>query len=292
MEPIIELQHVYFTYDELPEAEEGKPVDLSNYEHLAIRNLSLSIEPGSCVAILGHNGSGKSTLAKLCNGILAPDQGDVLVAGINTRDEENLMEIRQHVGMVFQNPDNQIVASVVEEDVAFGPENLGVPPEEIRQRVDAALKAVNMYDYRNHAPHKLSGGQKQRVAIAGILAMETECVVFDESTAMLDPRGRREVMDSIHKLHDDMGKTVVYITHYMDEAVKADRVIVMDHGQIIADGTPYEVFSNTEQLRSVGLDIPNATEFAGLLREDGFSIPDHILTTTECVDAICTALNE
>jgi len=288
MEPIIHLNHVSFTYDEIPEPEEGKEPVLP--DHLAVKDLSLSIQPGSLVAVLGHNGSGKSTLAKLCNGILVPDAGDVRVHGINTKDEDRLMEIRQHVGMVFQNPDNQIVASVVEEDVAFGPENLGVEPEEIRKRVKDSLKAVGMYDYRNHAPHKLSGGQKQRVAIAGILAMETECIVFDESTAMLDPRGRAEVMETIQKLHSKMHKTIVYITHYMEEAVLADRVVVMDHGEILADGTPKEVFANGDKLRAVGLDVPHATEFAELLKEHGFAMPEMVLSTDECVDAIANAL--
>ena len=288
MASVITFDHVSFTYDDfLPEEQNGERRPLNN---LAVKDLSLSIEEGSLVAVLGHNGSGKSTFAKLCNGILVPDEGDVTVYGINTKEEERLMEIRQHVGMVFQNPDNQIVASVVEEDVAFGPENLGVPPEEIRKRVKDSLKAVGMYDYRKHAPHKLSGGQKQRVAIAGVIAMQTGCILFDESTAMLDPRGRREVMDSIHKLHKDLGKTIVYITHYMEEATLADRVIVMDHGTILSDGTPYEVFSDTEKLRAAGLDVPQATLFASALREDGLPLPENILTTEECVSAILESI--
>lgn len=287
MDDILRMEHVSFTYDELPPDTDAAEEGLDN---AAIDDLSLSVRPGECVAVLGHNGSGKSTLAKLCNGILVPDIGDVVSFGINTKDEDRLMEIRQHIGMVFQNPDNQIVASVVEEDVAFGPENLGVPPAEIRVRVDEALKAVGMYEYRLHAPSKLSGGQKQRVAIAGILAMQTECVIFDESTAMLDPRGRREVMDVIRRLHDEMGKTVLFITHYMDEAAIADRVIVIDHGKILSDGTPYEVFSDIDGLRRVGLDVPNATEFAAVLRKDGWNLPERILTTEECVNAISCAL--
>ena len=286
MEEILQLSNVTFSYDELPE-------DLPENEDIknaAVKDLSLSVKKGELVAVLGHNGSGKSTLAKLCNGILVPDRGDITVYGINTKDEERLMELRQHVGMVFQNPDNQIVASVVEEDVAFGPENLGVPPEEIRKRVDDSLKTVGMYEYRNHAPHKLSGGQKQRVAIAGILAMQPECILFDESTAMLDPRGRREVMETIHRLHSEMGKTAVFITHYMAEAATADRVIVMDHGTIIADGTPYQVFTDIDKLRSVGLDVPDSTEFADFLRKDGWNLPENILTTQECADAIAAQL--
>lgn len=282
----IELRDVSFTYDEIMDEDDQEEVNM------ALEHLNLTIHKGDCLAVLGHNGSGKSTLAKLCNGILAPDEGDVLCFGINTRNEEDLVEIRQHVGMVFQNPDNQIVASVVEEDVAFGPENLGVPPEEIRRRVDEALKIVGMYDYRMHSPNKLSGGQKQRVAIAGILAMDPECIIFDESTAMLDPSGRREVMDTIHKLHDEYGKTVVFITHYMEEAATADRVVVMDGGKIIKDGDPYEVFSDIKGLRKVGLDVPQATEFAAVLRADGWNIPGRVLTTEECVSAISSVLEE
>ena len=219
-----------------------------------------------------------------------PDYGDILVYGINTRDEDRLLELRQKVGMVFQNPDNQIVATVVEEDVAFGPENLGFPPEEIRARVESALKAVGMYKHRGKEPHKLSGGQKQRVAIAGILAMKPECILFDESTAMLDPKGRRSIMRIIRKMHDEMGKTVVYITHYMEEAAIADRVIVMEDGKVIDDGTPYEVFSNIEKIRSVGLDVPQSTELAELLREDGMDLPGDILTTEECIAALTNTL--
>lgn len=282
----IEFHNVSFTYDEIDEEDDEAGANM------ALENLNLTINKGDCLAVLGHNGSGKSTLAKLCNGILAPDKGDVLCFGINTRNEDDLIEIRQHVGMVFQNPDNQIVASVVEEDVAFGPENLGVPPEEIRRRVDESLKIVGMYDYRMHSPNKLSGGQKQRVAIAGILAMDPECIIFDESTAMLDPSGRKEVMDTIHKLHDEYGKTVVFITHYMEEAATADRVIVIDNGRILKDGDPYEVFSDIKGLRAVGLDVPQATEFATVLRSDGLNIPGRILTTEECVSAISAVLEE
>ncbi|MBQ8062958.1 MAG: energy-coupling factor transporter ATPase [Clostridia bacterium] len=287
-EAVIRLRGVSFTYDELPEGiseaearAEGAP--------MAVDALDLDIYDGECVAVLGHNGSGKSTFAKLCNGILVPDYGDILVYGINTREEDRLLELRQKVGMVFQNPDNQIVATVVEEDVAFGPENLGFPPEEIRARVDSALKAVRMYKYRGHEPHKLSGGQKQRVAIAGILAMKPECILFDESTAMLDPKGRRDIMRIIRKMHDEMQKTVVYITHYMEEAALADRVIVMENGKVISDGTPVEVFSDIDRIRAVGLDVPEATELAALLREEGMALPD-ILTTEDCIEALANTL--
>lgn len=288
----IEFSDVWFTYDELPAPADGSPAAEPDDSCFAVKDVTLSIRLGECVAVLGHNGSGKSTLAKLCNGILAPDRGTVTCFGIDTADEENLLELRQHVGMVFQNPDNQIVASVVEEDVAFGPENLGVPPEEIQERVDRALKTVGMYDYRLHAPNKLSGGQKQRVAIAGVLAMEPECILFDESTAMLDPRGRKEVMETLHKLHDELGKTVVFITHYMEEAVTADRVIVMDDGRVLKDGTPQEVFADIAGLRAVGLDVPQATELGAVLRDDGWDLPADILSTSDCVEALARSLSE
>lgn len=282
---VITFRGVSFTYDDPEEAEEaGESV------HLALDNLNVTIHRGDCLAVLGHNGSGKSTFGKLCNGILAPDEGDVVCYGINTKDEDRLLDIRCQVGMVFQNPDNQIIASVVEEDVAFGPENLGVPPEEIRTRVDRSLKAVGMYEYRNHAPNKLSGGQKQRVAIAGILAMDPACIIFDESTAMLDPSGRREVMDTIHRLHDEYGKTVVFITHYMEEAATADRIIVIDGGTIYRDGDPYEVFADREGLRKIGLDVPQAAEFSAELREAGWNLPERILSTQKCVDAIASSM--
>ena len=258
----------------------------------AIDGVDLKVEPGQFIAVLGHNGSGKSTLAKHFNALLYPTEGEVHVDGMSTEDDEHLWDIRQEAGMVFQNPDNQIVASVVEEDVAFGPENLGVPPEEIQERVDRALKTVGMYDYRLHAPNKLSGGQKQRVAIAGVLAMEPECILFDESTAMLDPRGRKEVMETLHKLHDELGKTVVFITHYMEEAVTADRVIVMDDGRVLKDGTPQEVFADIAGLRAVGLDVPQATELGAVLRDDGWDLPADILSTSDCVEALARSLSE
>ena len=269
---IIKTENLRFTY---AEAGEVNP--------LVLDGVSLNIETGTFVAVLGHNGSGKSTLAKHLNAILLPSGGKVYVDGIDTMDEERLLDIRRTVGMVFQNPDNQIVANVVEEDVAFAPENLGVPPEEIRRRVDDALKTVGMYEYREHAPHKLSGGQKQRVAIAGIIAMETKCIVLDEPTAMLDPRGRTEVMETIQRLNREKGITIVLITHYMDEAVQAGRVVVMDEGNILRDGTPREVFADVEFLKRHDLDVPQATELSYRLAAAGIKLPGMPLGVEECV---------
>ena len=252
---------------------------------LAIRNVDIDIKKGEFVAILGHNGSGKSTLAKLSNAIIMPESGKVFVNGMDTADESLEYEIRQTVGVVFQNPDNQIVATIVEEDVAFGPENLDVEPDEIRRRVDDALKAVGMYEYRFHEPHKLSGGQKQRVAIAGIMAMQTECIVLDEPTAMLDPKGRQEVMDAMQRLNRELGITVVLITHYMDEAVKADRVIVMDSGRVVLDGTPREVFSKEDVIEKAGLELPESAKLANGLRRAGIALPQGILTPDEFIEA-------
>lgn len=271
-ENILEFQNVSFRYEAGSESEQLP---------LAVHNVSLAIKKGEFVAVLGHNGSGKSTLAKLSNSILLPESGKVLVNGMDTADESLSYDIRRTVGVVFQNPDNQIVASVVEEDVAFGPENLGVPPEEIRKRVDDALKAVGMYEYRKHEPHKLSGGQKQRVAIAGMIAMLPECLVLDEPTAMLDPRGRKEVMDTILKLNREMGMTVVFITHFMEEAVRASRVIVMDNAEVLMDGTPREVFRQADRIKAAGLDVPKAAELARELRKKGIDMPDDILTASE-----------
>lgn len=251
-----------------------------------LHGVSLEIKKGEFVALLGHNGCGKSTMAKLFNGMLLPTEGKVTVEGMDTADEETIYEVRRRVGLVQQNPDNQLVASIVEEDVAFGPENLGIEPKEIRRRVDEALKAVDMYEYRENAPYKLSGGQKQRVAIAGIIAMEPDCIVLDEPTAMLDPRGRDEVMDTIHKLNREKGITIILITHYMDEAVQAGRVIVMDEGSILTEGTPREVFSQVELLKQHHLDVPQATELAYRLRAYGCGIPDGILNEEECVGAL------
>ncbi len=274
MDNIIEIKDVSFRYSS--EEESGDYV---------IKNLSLTIEKGSFTAVLGHNGSGKSTLAKLINGLIKPESGSVEVLGMSTSDEDKETEIRRNVGLVFQNPDNQLVATIVEEDVAFGPENLGMPPEEIRRRVDDALKRVDMYDYRSHAPHKLSGGQKQRVAIAGIIAMEPQCIVLDEPTAMLDPKGRDEVMDAIISLNKNSGITIVLITHFMDEAVRAGRVVVMDNGGIIMDDTPRKVFSNVSELKSIGLDVPQATELAFRMNGMGYEMPRDILTKEEFIKA-------
>lgn len=253
----------------------------------ALSGVSLSIEAGSFIAVLGHNGSGKSTLAKLLNAILVPTEGTVTVKGMDTRSEENLLNVRRTVGMVFQNPDNQIVASVVEDDVAFAPENLGVPPAEIRRRVDEALKRVGMYEFRNNAPHLLSGGQKQRVAIAGVLAMKPDVIILDESTAMLDPSGRREVMNTVHRLNREEGISVVIITHYMSEAATADYMIVMDDGRIAMNGTPREVFTKVDKVRALGLDVPPMTDLAHSLRQDGVDVRADVLTVDEMVEEVC-----
>lgn len=279
LEVQISAQNVVFEY----ESTDGTP------PKEVLHGVSIDIRKGEFVALLGHNGSGKSTMAKHMNAILLPSGGKVLVGGMDTSDEELLTEIRRTVGMVFQNPDNQLVATIVEEDVAFGPENLGIPSEEIRVLVDDALKAVGMYEYRRHAPHKLSGGQKQRVAIAGIIAMRPKCIVFDEPTAMLDPRGRQEVMETIDKLTNELGITVVLITHYMDEAARADRVIIIDDGKILTEGKPNEVFSQIEMLRAHHLDVPQATELAQYLRGQGYNIPADVLTPEECAKAIFAA---
>lgn len=258
-----------------------------NEEVTALDGISLKIKKGEFVAVIGHNGSGKSTLAKHFNAILIPTEGTIIVDGINTKDEDKLWDIRQKAGMVFQNPDNQIVATIVEEDVAFGPENIGVEPHEIRKRVDNALKAVDMTEYAHHGPHLLSGGQKQRVAIAGVLAMKPECIIFDEPTAMLDPSGRKEVMDIIKKLNKEENITIVLITHFMEEAVEADRVIVMENGRSILQGTPREIFSNVKEIKRLGLDVPDMTELAYELRAKGINIKSDILTIEEMVDALC-----
>lgn len=253
---------------------------------LVLDGVSISIEEGEFMAVLGHNGSGKSTLAKHFNAILVPTEGEVTVSGIRTAEESRLFEIRQEVGMVFQNPDNQIVATIIEEDVAFALENLGVPPKEIRERVDDALKKVDMYDYRLHAPNQLSGGQKQRIAIAGIIAMRPKCVVLDEPTAMLDPKGRREVMETVKQLNKELGITVVIITHYMDEAAMCDRVVVVDDGKVILDSTPREVFGNVDAIKERGLDVPQVTELCHELAKEGFDIPCCVLSEEECVAAL------
>lgn len=282
MSKFIEFKNVSFSYRDEDEGTEEK----------VIENLSLSIEKGDFVCVLGHNGCGKSTTAKLCNAILVPQSGKVYVDGIDTADESKINDIRRKVGMVFQNPDNQIVATIVEDDVAFGPENLGIEPKEIRRRVDEALKQVEMYDFRLSEPHKLSGGQKQRVAIAGIIAMKPECIVLDEPTAMLDPRGRREVMKTVKMLNEEFGITVVFITHYMDEAVKAKRVIVMDDGRIILDGSPREVFTHINTLKNVGLDVPEATELAMLLNKEDIRIKNDVLDIDELLDCIVSLMED
>ena len=253
---------------------------------IVLDGVSLSIEEGSFVAVLGHNGSGKSTLAKHFNSILLPTGGKVYVDGMDTADEELLLSIRRTVGMVFQNPDNQIVANVVEEDVAFAPENLGVPPEEIRRRVDDALKAVGMYEFREHAPHLLSGGQKQRIAIAGVIAMQPRCIVLDEPTAMLDPIGRADVLRTIKALNRQRGVTVVLITHHMDEAAQADRLVVMTKGRVIADGAPKEIFQDVEGLKAVGLTVPETTQLLWELRQEGLDVPLDALSDEECAQAL------
>ena len=262
-----------------------------SYTHLDVRALdevSLTIRRGEFVAIIGTNGSGKSTLAKHFNVLLQPTEGNVTVCGFDTLDDEHIWNIRQHVGMVFQNPDNQIVAAVVEEDVAFGPENLGVPSAEIRKRVDDALAAVNMTEYAEHGPHLLSGGQKQRIAIAGVLAMKPDCIVLDEPTAMLDPKGRLEVLETIHRLNKEEGITIVIITHFMEEAVTADRVVVMKNGVKLQEGTPREIFTQVDTLKDLGLDVPVAAEVASKLIQKGVDIPNDIITNDELGDALTT----
>lgn len=249
----------------------------------AVKNLSLEVIKGEFLVILGHNGSGKSTLSKMMNGLLMPTSGQVFVKGMNTNDEDKIWDIRESAGIVFQNPDNQIVATIVEEDVAFGPENQGVPQAEIRKRVDDSLAIVEMSDYKKHAPHLLSGGQKQRVAIAGILAMNPDCIIFDEPTAMLDPNGRLEVMDTIKRLNQLEGKTIILITHYMDEAVEADRVLVMSQGEILMEGSPKQVFSQVDKIKELGLDVPQVTELAYELRKEGIDIRADILSVEELV---------
>ena len=270
MEPIIKVENLHFTYP--------------TSDHETLKGIDLEIMPGTFTAVLGHNGSGKSTLAKHFNAIFLPTEGTVRVCGMDTKDEELLL------GMVFQNPDNQIVANVVEDDVAFAPENLGVPPEEIRERVDAALKQVGMYEFREHAPHLLSGGQKQRVAIAGVIAMEPQCIVLDEPTAMLDPSGRREVIETVTRLCREKGITVVLITHHMDECVGADRLIVMSGGKIVLDGKPKDVFQQSDVLLREGLAVPTTTALLQALKSDGMDVPTDALAVNDCADAIAAAL--
>ena len=278
-EPMIEFKDVSYKY---PASEER-----NEEEKYALNNVSFTIKQGEFVVVLGHNGSGKSTVAKHIKALLLPTEGSVYVNGLESKNADNLWDIRKSAGMVFQNPDNQMVATIVEEDVAFGPENLGVPPEEIRERVDNALKRVGMYEYRRHAPHLLSGGQKQRIAIAGILAMMPKCIVLDEPTAMLDPSGRKEVINTIKDVNKNYNITVVLITHYMDEAAQADRIIVMDQGKIIIEGKPREVLSKVETMKKIGLDVPQVTELAYELSKSGVKISEEILNVDEMVSALC-----
>jgi len=278
MDTIMEATRVSFSYEEEPESQ------------LVLDDVSLGVRRGEFLAVLGHNGSGKSTLAKHFNAILLPREGRVVVDGMETTDEEKLYDIRQTVGMVFQNPDNQIVATIVEEDVAFALENMGVPPKEIRQRVDDALRSVGMYEFREHAPHQLSGGQKQRIAIAGVIAMRPKCIVLDEPTAMLDPRGRAEVMKTLRELNRDHGITIVLITHYMDEAAQCDRVVVVDGGKLLMNGTPREVFRQVDRLKAVGLDVPQVTELMHALREAGVPVREDIITEEECEEELTRLL--
>ena len=276
MENIIEIDNLYFQY---PHGEDEEP-------KLAIKGVSLEIEEGSFTAIIGQNGSGKSTLAKNLNGLLLPSKGAVYVSGMDTRDEDKIWDIRQTAGMVFQNPDNQLVSAIVEDDVAFGPENIGIDPVEIRARVDEALDAVKMGKYKRKAPHLLSCGPKQRIAIAGVVAIRPRCIIFDEPTAMLDPRGRKDIMEIIEKLHRE-GITVILITHFMDEAVKADRVVIMNKGEILLDGTPEHVFSQDELIRSARLDVPMSAEIAIYLRENGIDVPPEVVTAERLKEFVC-----
>lgn len=278
-EPIIEVENLSFTYPTMDEEQSDNPE--------VLKDISFDIKKGEFVGIIGHNGSGKSTLAKLLNGINMPTKGDIKIKGLNTKDEENIWDIRQTAGMVFQNPDNQLVATIVEDDVAFGPENLGIEPEEIRERVDNCLETVGMSEFKKSEPNNLSGGQKQRVAIAGILAMEPECIILDEPTAMLDPNGRKEVIKTIRKLNQEKDITILHITHYMDELINADRIIVLDKGKIKLQGKPKEVFSQVETLKEIGLDIPVMTNLAHELREIGYDLPEDLLSIEETADAIC-----
>lgn len=280
MNNIIEVRNVCYEYSD------------ENFSHLALKDFNLEIERGSFTVVLGHNGSGKSTLAKLLNGLLKPTSGEVLVDGMSTANEKVETEIKRRVGLVFQNPDNQLIASIVEEDVAFGPENLGVEPNEIKQRVKNALESVEMLEFANSSPHHLSGGQKQRVAIAGIIAMEPSCIVLDEPTAMLDPKGRKEIISTLLRLNKEKGITVILITHYMEEAENADRVIVMNDGEIVADNTPKNIFSKVRLLKQVGLDVPQTTELLFELQKAGLNVKTDVLSIKETAEQIKSALEE
>lgn len=280
MDKMIDAQDLVFEYD--VRDDEGHKIGAVR----ALDHVSIHINKGEFVAVLGHNGSGKSTFAKHLNGILSHQEGTLWVNGINMEDKEQIWEVRAHVGMVFQNPDNQIVATIVEEDVAFGPENLGIDPKEIRQRVDEAIDIVGMNAYKRSSPNQLSGGQKQRIAIAGVIAMRPECIVFDEATAMLDPIGRRQVMETMERLNKEYGITIIHITHYMQEVIKADRVIIMEKGKVILEGTPRTVFQNVEEIKAIGLDVPDTTYLVYLLNKQGFNLPVDLLTEDEVVEAI------
>ncbi len=281
---MIEMSNIDFRY--AAEGEDGQTAPL------VLKDFSLCVGKGSFVAVVGHNGSGKSTLAKLCNGLYAPDRGSVTVDGMDTAEEANQLAVRKAVGLVFQNPDNQLVSSIVEEDVAFGPENIGLPVAELRPRVEEALRAVNMLSYADHDTHKLSGGQKQRVAIAGVLAMQPQCIVLDEPTAMLDPKGRAEVMETILRLNQERGMTVLLITHYMEEAAKADRMVVMDSGRILLDGTPRQVFARPDVIRKAGLELPQPAELLEKLSQEGMEFAGTALSVEECTEVLATLLEE
>lgn len=283
---IIEVKNLNFEYPVTDD--EGNVVGGNK----VLKDINLEIPKGQFVAVLGHNGSGKSTLAKHFNGILVGNSGKVYVNGIDTSDDEKIYDVRQTVGMVFQNPDNQLVATIVEEDVAFAPENLGLPPEQIRERVDSALNAVDMYKYRLHSAHQLSGGQKQRIAIAGVIAMRPECIVLDEPTAMLDPKGRKSIMNTIKRLNKELGITIILITHYMDEAAQAERVVVMDNGSIIMDDVPKKIFSQVDRLNEVGLDVPQVTQLAYELKKEGIDISLEVLTEEECAEELLKIVNK
>lgn len=281
MQNIIEAKNLvfeYYNYDD-----DGQVKDTVT----ALNHISVDVKEGEFLVILGHNGSGKSTFAKHLNSILTPKEGTLIFSGIDATDKKNTWDIRKQVGMVFQNPDNQIVATIIEEDVAFGPENLGIEPSEIRKRVDDALETVGMSDYKKGSPNQLSGGQKQRIAIAGVIAMKPKCIVFDESTAMLDPIGRRQVMSTMQKLNKEYGITIIHITHYMQEAILADRIIVMDKGKVVLEGTPKEVFKEVKRIKDIGLDVPDTTYLVYLLNQEGFDLPIDLLTVEEVTDAIC-----
>ena len=281
MKPIIEARNIVFEYYDYNDDGEVKE------STTALNNINISVKEGEFLVILGRNGSGKSTFAKHLNAILTPKEGTLYVNGLDAKDEKHIWDIRKQVGMIFQNPDNQIVATIVEEDVAFGPENMGIPAQEIRKRVDDALETVGMTEYKRRSPNQLSGGQKQRIAIAGVIAMRPKCIVFDESTAMLDPIGRRQVIETMQKLNKEYGITIIHITHYMQEAILADRIVVMDKGEVVMEGTPKQVFSQTEKIKEIGLDVPDTTYLIYLLNKEGFHFKEDVLTIDEVISELC-----